>query len=313
MKPLVSIIVPVYNVERYLRRCLDSMTNQTYGNLEIILVNDGSTDKSKIICQEYASNDSRIILIDQKNSGSSIARNKGLDIAKGGIISFVDSDDHIDVSMLDEMVHFMLKNDLDIVEIEPRAKKTRALDAEHRIEDVLSATKRIITSTGFSVWRRIYKRDLIDGLRFIPGIIHQDVFYTIDVLNRTSKLGYIKNPLYYYNTANVSVIRSKYTTEKIKAGIRATEYIIENIPKSPELDQVINNYVTYYYTDHFFLLSRNTHVDPDRSYRRKLKKEISRTSGSTNKNLRTTMVKMLPIGVMEVISRFGESLKKVKT
>ncbi|MBC3758984.1 glycosyltransferase [Hyunsoonleella sp. SJ7] len=313
MKPLVSIIVPVYNVEPYLRRCLDSMANQTYRNLEIVLVNDGSTDNSKSICEQYASKDSRIIVLNQKNSGSSIARNNGLDVAQGDIICFVDSDDHIDVSMLDEMVHFMKKNDLDVVEIDPRTEKPSSHDIERRIEDTLSATKRIIASTGFSVWRRIYKRKLVEGLRFIPGIIHQDVYYTIDVLNRISKLGYIKSPLYLYNTDNLSVIRSKYTTEKIKAGIRATEYIMKNTPKIPELNQVINNYVTYYYTDHFFLLSRNTHVDPDLSYRKKIKKEIFRTSSSANKNLRTTMVKILPIRIMEVISRFGVSFKKFKT
>ena len=113
-KPLISVVVPVYNVEQYLKKCLDSIIKQKYNNLEIIIVNDGSTDNSQKICQEYVKKDKRIKLITQKNQGLSAARNTGIDNAHGKYISFVDSDDYLDLEFINELYNTIIENKSDI-------------------------------------------------------------------------------------------------------------------------------------------------------------------------------------------------------
>nr|WP_051700005.1 glycosyltransferase [Limosilactobacillus reuteri] len=115
-KPLVSIIIPVFNVEKYVSQCVKSIQNQTYINLEIILINDGSTDCSEDICKEYAQDDKRIVLLNQKNGGQSKARNKGLDFCHGEYILFVDADDYISKFLVEDTISFAIRENLDIVE-----------------------------------------------------------------------------------------------------------------------------------------------------------------------------------------------------
>jgi glycosyltransferase involved in cell wall biosynthesis len=300
MNNKISVIIPVYNVERYLERCLDSLVNQIHKNIEIILINDGSTDSSKSICEKYVQNDDRIRLINQKNGGSSIARNSGLDAATGDIIAFIDSDDYIEDTMFSSMFECMQTHNLDVVEIAPiGTDNNKEFSNKLVIEDSVTSSVRVIKNTAFSVWRRIYKKALVNEMRFIPGIIHQDVFYTIDVLNKAKKIGYLDKPLYVYNTENISIIRSKYSIEKINTGIRATEYIINKSIDHPKVKSAINNYVVFYYTDHYFLLSRNKSIDPEKKFRNKLRKEIYRRINSKNVGLRSLLVLLAPKWFME--------------
>ena len=113
---LISVIVPVYNVEKYIRECLDSIVNQTYKNLQIILVDDGSTDNSGKICDEFAKKDSRITVVHQENQGAGAAKNTGLELIEGEYFSIIDSDDYIDLSMYEKMVSLMKQYDSDIVQ-----------------------------------------------------------------------------------------------------------------------------------------------------------------------------------------------------
>ena len=115
-KPLISVIVPVYNVEKYIRECLDSIVNQTYKNLQIILVDDGSSDNSGKICDEFAKKDSRITVVHQENQGAGAAKNTGLELIEGEYFSIIDSDDYIDLSMYEKMVSLMKQYDSDIVQ-----------------------------------------------------------------------------------------------------------------------------------------------------------------------------------------------------
>lgn len=299
----ISVVVPVYNVENYLPSCIDSIINQSYKQLEIILVNDGSTDSSGIICEKYATNDKRVIIKHIKNSGSSVARNEGLDIATGEYIAFVDSDDYINTDMFSQMVEALEEYNLDFVEITPNHLLNKNLiDKKLYIEDRVTAINRILKTTAFSVWRRLYRKDLVSEMRFIPGIIHQDVFFTMDVLNKIEKSGFINNTLYYYNKDNYSVIRSKYSKQKLETGIRATEYIVKSLKDYSKTKKAVDNYLTHYYTDHFFLLSRNTSIDPNKKYRKKLKSAIIQSINNSNKSLRPLMVRYLPIWLMNMIS-----------
>tara|TARA_R100001369_G_scaffold92624_1_gene138802 strand:+ start:1768 stop:2706 length:939 start_codon:yes stop_codon:yes gene_type:complete len=310
MTNLISVIVPVYNAEKYLERCINSICNQTYKNLEIILVNDGSSDNSKEISKTFVKNDSRIKLINQLNGGSSIARNTGLENATGDIISFVDSDDFIDETMLSEMHELMVIHNLDVVEIERNAElSTTVFDHSFTIEDQLSAIERIIKTTAFQVWKRLYKRSVVENMRFIPNIIHQDVFFTIDIINKTESIGFLNTPLYNYNRESIGIIRSKYSVMKRDIAIRATEYIKNNIPKNYKLNKVMDAYIVNYYSDHYLLLSRNLVFDTKRYYRKKLKKEIFKSLNKSNLNIRSLLILVLPIIVIEKISFIYLSLK----
>lgn len=303
MRHKISVIVPVYKVEAYLKRCVESILNQTYKNLEVILINDGSPDNSGKLCDDFANKDNRVIVIHKKNEGSSCARNAGLDRAKGDYIAFVDSDDHINPSMIETMLNCAIENKLDVVEIIPKKSNSSTVsDNSFLIQDQVTASKRIIETAAFAVWRRLYKTSVISDLRFIPKIIHQDVFYTIDVLNRIEQLGFLKRQLYNYNMDNESIIRSKYSLEKITIGIRATEYIINNTQNGTELQQTVNNYTTHYYTDHYFLLSRNTEFDPNKVFRKKLRRTVKSLISFNNYTLRSLMVVILPYKIMEYIS-----------
>jgi glycosyltransferase involved in cell wall biosynthesis len=310
MTDKISVIVPVYKVENYLHRCIDSLINQTHQNLEIILVNDGSPDKSGDICDEYALKDSRIIVIHNKNEGSSCARNAGLDVATGEFISFVDSDDSIDTIMLQTMLSAIQEHNLEAIEIPAKfSYEDKVFDDKLTIEDPVAASKRIIKNVGFAVWRRLYHKSLVEGMRFIPGIIHQDVFYTMDMLKRVKRHGYLNSTLYYYNSDGESIIRSKYSIHKITVGIRATEYISDNAIEHPEIREEINNYTANYYTDHYFLISRNTEIDPDKKFRTKLKSEIKKSLNFKNLKLRSLLVILLPTKIIELISSGYQSMK----
>ena len=135
--PKVSVIIPVYNVEKYLRECLNSVINQTLKDIEIILVDDGSTDSSLSICQEYAKKDDRIIVLTQQNQGAAVARNNGIKIAKGEYLSILDSDDYFDLSMLEKLYNKAVKDDLDITICRAQALN----DLDKKISDMQYSVK----------------------------------------------------------------------------------------------------------------------------------------------------------------------------
>lgn len=310
MSNLISVIVPVFNAEKYLERCINSISNQTHKNLEILLVNDGSTDSSKSICETLAKKDTRIKLFNQENRGSSIARNTGLDNATGDFISFVDSDDYIENVMLKKMLELLIKHDIEVVEIERNSESdNKVFDNSFTIEDAVKATERIIKTTSFQVWKRLYKKSVVEKMRFIPNIIHQDVFFTIDVINNVSSIGFLNSKLYIYNRESMGIIRSKYSAMKRDIAVRATEYLQKNLPKSDSLKKVMDDYIVGYYTDHYFLISRNVIFDKDRSHRKKLKKEILKSANFSNIKLRSFLVILLPTKIMEIISQTYQPIK----
>lgn len=319
--PLLSVIVPVYNVEAYLGRCIDSIINQTYSNLEIILIDDGSTDKSWSICKAYAEKDSRIITRQQSNSGSSVARNTGLDLASGDYIGFVDSDDWIDRNMFQLMLTFLLKNNLHVVEcgvVDSKSFKSsfdlKKFSVDSLIETQEEGIKRLLTSNNFSVWRRIYSKEIVQDLRFIPGKIHQDVFFTIDVLNKTKKQGYLPLPLYIYNNENESVIRSPYNAQKMDAK-DALYYIVNQTKKYDDKTKAIaKKYLLEGLVNHYNPLFFHQYLDKDYKHRKLLKKEISEQLSikDGNYSLFSILAKILPCKIYGSILKFNALRIKLK-
>lgn len=289
MNILISVIVPVYNVEPYLDRCIQSIINQTYSYLEIILVNDGSSDSSGSICDNYALSDSRISVYHIKNGGSSIARNYGLKQSKGDFIGFVDSDDWIQPSMFNTLIEFALAKDLKVVETSSvhshlvNKSATTQPEIHAKIEDRDTALKRIIANKRFAVWRRIYHQSLIRNRFFIEGVLHQDVYYTLDILNDVSEIGYFENQFYVYNVQNpTSVIRSDYSIKKLKS-INAGIYVVENTKQySNEIKDLAKRYLFEFLTYHYDQLYFKSFLDKDHSHRKNIRKTIKKYH---NKNI----------------------------
>lgn len=208
MQPLLSVIIPVYNVEKYLKRCVDSIINQTYENLEIILVDDGSPDKSGGICDEYAKTDKRIKVIHQENAGLSGARNSGISAAKGDFITFVDSDDWIDKDMYRQMLEYQRANDLDIVCADTYLVKFSKTDFRPLFENDMifsgqEALNLILTGKiDNAAWNKIYRTIVFGDVRYPLRRIYEDVATTYKVFAKAAKIGYLKKPFYYYFLKN---------------------------------------------------------------------------------------------------------------
>lgn len=176
----ISVVIPVYNVEDYLRPCLDSVIGQTYENLQIILVDDGSTDHSGQICDVYQKKDSRIVVIHQENGGLSEARNRGIDIARGRYITFIDSDDVVDTTYCQEMLKCLKTHDADIslcnvvyFREQLPEQYEMAGDFVYDAKDAVAGYLRGIVSA--TAWGKLYKRELFNMVRYPKGKVYEDL------------------------------------------------------------------------------------------------------------------------------------------
>jgi len=204
---LISIIVPAYNVAEYLPRCLDSILGQTYTNLEVILVDDGSTDDTPSICDEYAKKDNRIKVIHRTNGGLSAARNSGLNIATGDYIGFVDSDDYIDLNMYEIMLNNIERFGASIANcgyhevgndtfVRKFSNKITLLDTSEALEVyALEGEGKYISN---SVWNKLFSKETVKDIRFVEGRTCEDLVYTGEALVNAIGVVYIEAPLYYY-------------------------------------------------------------------------------------------------------------------
>ena len=234
--PKVSIIVPVYNCEKYLKRCLDSLVMQTLENIEIICINDGSTDKSLDILKEYESN---IVIINQENQGQSIARNKGLEVAKGEYIGFVDSDDWVDTDYFEKLYKTAKKHDTDIaatgiVRLNNFNKKFHIKFSEEIITDDVNKKFQLCDVPDKSyVWNKIYKRKelLNNKLKFVENLIYEDCIFTPQALHKLNKLVTVPDTYYYYwrrANSTVTLRNKKSNKDKIYAHGWAENYMKEH-------------------------------------------------------------------------------------
>ena len=215
--PLISIIVPIYKVEPYLRRCLDSIVNQTYTNLEIILVDDGSPDGCPQICDEYAVKDKRIIVIHKENGGLSAARNAGLDICKGEYISFIDSDDWVSEKYIKTLFNISTKENADIAIGEYISTSGNILKEQNSIFIKTFSSKEALfrlfskNNTTYTIsCAKLYKRELFSSLRFPIGKYHEDEFTTYILFYNSKKIVYTSEILYYYYQRAGSIVSTRH-------------------------------------------------------------------------------------------------------
>lgn len=228
---MVSVIIPVYNVERYLARCLDSVLGQTVGDMEVICVDDGSSDSSAAIAAGYEKSDSRVKVIRQANAGQGAARNRGLDAIGGESFAFVDADDYLHPQYLETLLRAMEKSCAPIVASDRYTCTSKAAHAAaaadlrqwgaecgvFRFRDFVR-DRRIFSS----VWNKLYRRDAAGDVRFLSHPF-EDWPYLVKVFAKAGTYAKISAPLYFYNDENVSTIRSPFGERKVKGYLTGIE------------------------------------------------------------------------------------------
>lgn len=203
---LISVIIPVYNVEPYVKRCIDTVLNQTYKNIEIIIVDDGSTDNSGKICDEYKNKDNRVIVIHKENGGLSDARNTGIENCKGKYIVFVDSDDYIETTMVEKLYNDIKSSNADIsicgiyvsendtIKEKVTPKKSFSISGNTKYDYIYNE----YSLQTIVAWNKLYKRSIFKKIRYEKGRVHEDEIIICDILNNAKKISYMLEPLYYY-------------------------------------------------------------------------------------------------------------------
>ena len=214
---LISVIIPIYNVENELEKCLNSVINQTYKRLEIILIDDGSTDGCGLICDRYQKQDIRIKTIHKDNGGLSSARNVGLDVATGDLVSFVDSDDFLENTMLEELKKNMeeFNSDISVCNFYFVNKKQEKRNFTFNEKSFVSVGKDKFANiqnkydclTVYS-WNKLYRRKVFENIRYPEGKIFEDSYILCDLLNNANKVSYILKPLYNYVKREDSITNS---------------------------------------------------------------------------------------------------------
>ena len=224
-KDLISVIVPIYNVEKYVEKCINSIIRQTYRNLEIILVNDGSTDGSLDICQKYEALDERIVVINKQNGGLSDARNAGLDIATGKYIGFVDADDWLAENMYANLLSACNAHSADMAAckmIEVCSEEEICLNDNvgYACLTQYEAIKAQIEKNddidiNVSVCCKLFKKGLINELRFQKGVHYEDIMFSIIILSRIKKCAYDASGLYFYRKNRNESITQNWLTKRV--------------------------------------------------------------------------------------------------
>lgn len=229
MNDLISVIVPVYNVERYLEKCIRSILEQSYSEFELLLINDGSTDKSREICEELSKLDDRIRLYHKSNGGLSDARNYGLNRIRGQYVAFIDSDDYVHENYLKDLYCNIKKHDAMVsicsfvlVGEDGRQIDIEQFDSNTQVILGLDLLERVLTSNGYKyvvAWNKLYKSILFDDLRFDKGKLYEDEFINFRIFYNSFKVAVVHTPLYYYLQRKGSIIKSSMTMEKLEMSI----------------------------------------------------------------------------------------------
>lgn len=243
MDPLITVIIPIYNVEQYLHQCVDSILNQTYKNLEIILVDDGSPDNCGVICDKYAKLDERIRVIHKKNGGLSDARNAGLNIMQGEYIVFVDSDDWMEPDGINYLYQLAEKNDADLViggveKVEDESGKiiwtTRDTKPLFYAYQKSQEAMKDMFLNGCASWARLYKKSVHESIRFPVGEINEDEAIVLNILDLCQKIVQTNHVVYKYRYRKQSITSTNWHKKKMlwhEHCKKNLEYISEKYPE----------------------------------------------------------------------------------
>lgn len=279
---LISIIVPIYNTEKYLRDCLNSIINQSYENLDIILINDGSTDRSKKICEEYVNKDKRIRLINQKNMGAAMAKNTGLDLIKGDLFTIIDSDDILHPNNLEILYKNMINTDADIIEgnfTTTLDKFNNELNIKNSIDmmnikvfNTEKALEELIISRKFhqTPWNKLYKTELLKDIRFPDRKYIDDEYWTYKLFLNAKRVSSLDLITYYYRQHESSTMGKSYSVRRLDAVDALHERYLIIKERFPNLEYLVLKSFLLCCIYNFQKLCMNLNLDKNKFYRQEL-------------------------------------------
>ena len=285
--PEISIIVPVYRVEKYINKCVDSILNQTFQDFELILVDDGSPDNCGAICDEYAKKDKRVLSVHKKNGGLSDARNSGIEVASGKYIGFIDSDDYISNDMYETLYNNIVKYNADVSvcglydcygeKVVPQdiEKGVFEFNASQAVEYMLSGK-----GIGLFAVNKLYKRKIFEDVRYPVGKTYEDAFVIVDILIKTKKVIIDTTPKYYYMHRESSITLSNFSKKYydiLEAQMHNMKLIKENFP---DLEDVGRFRIWWAYKQILSRLALN-----DKETRKEFKKDKKYISKMIRKDL----------------------------
>ena len=323
---MISVIIPVYNVENYLEECLKSVQTQTYTNIEVILVNDGSTDNSKMICERYCQEDSRFHLISQTNQGQSVARNVGVEVSTGEFIAFVDSDDVIKANYLEELMKYM-SDDIDIVEsiftvskkdfLVENSKETEILFEGNSQEAVKIFPNHVLSVNPVT---KLYRRSIVEAVPYLEGFIFEDIYSGIGMLKYIRKIVKIDYVGYYYRQHQSSTMHRTFTEKNLDVFV-VCDKLIELYSDSEELLPYIGSFLVDIATMHYqgYIRKGNPYAE---FYNQKLAEYVTLTKKNPDLAKASRLIKLynfcpkyynsIVFPIYYAIWKFKNGIKEVK-
>lgn len=265
--PLISVIVPIYKVEKYLDKCVESIVSQTYKNLEIILVDDGSPDNCPKMCDDWEKKDKRIKVIHKKNGGLSDARNKGIDLAKGDYLTFVDSDDYVEKDYTAFLYKNLVNNNADISMgkqfVRYSNKTLNTGSGNIYIVNPHDCFDKLLYGEDFDVsaWAKLYKKELFENVRYPKGKIFEDSATTYKLIDKSNIIVLNSKPIYNYIIRDDSITTNNFNEKKMEL-ITATKEMCEYIEKKyPDLENGCERRVMYSYLSTLSQLAKTKQVN----------------------------------------------------
>ena len=280
---MLTVIVPIYNSEKYLKRCVESIQEQTYSDLEILLIDDGSTDNSLQICNELAEHDNRLVVIHQENKGVSAARNNGLNSATGEYITFVDSDDSIEEDMYELLMSELIKYNADMAHCGyKRIENDTVKDVNGTHEIYIQTNAETINNMlsgklyNCGLWNKVFKREVLNDLKFDEDIkINEDVLFCYNALQQAHKCVFIDETKYLYYVHDKSACNTTDSLRKLTDSIRASEIMLRNC-KYDENKIVLEERLFYCYLrlNRWYVLCPSSSRDTQKENERNKLKEL---------------------------------------
>ena len=289
----ISVIVPIYKVESYLNRCIDSILNQTYTDYELLLVDDGSPDNCSAICDKYAEKDNRIIVIHKNNGGLSDARNTGIDWCFQNSCSewicFIDSDDWIHPSFLEIMYNMIIKNNVKVAVCDfDRVSEMTIFSKENFKVNKYDPLDLFVNykTTATIACNKLYKKELFQGIRYPVGRLHEDEFTTHKILYLAGPVIYIRCPLYYYYYNETSIMHQDYSLRKMDAidAFEEQQIFFKSIGRDDLVRQWDRN-IQGAYGFHYYKLKENGYDEYAANLRRKSINHLKKMKHENNLKL----------------------------
>ena len=281
---MISVIVPVYNVEKYLEECLDSIQNQTYSDIEVILVNDGSTDKSKEICGKYCKQDNRFQLLNQENQGLSAARNRGVAASTGEFIAFVDSDDIIRQDYLEVLIRYM-SEEVDIVESQFTVHKKEFFNENYKeinvifegdSEEAVKAVPKHVLSV--NPVTKLYRRSVVEAVPYLEGLIFEDIYSGVGMLKYIRRIIKSDYTGYYYRQHGTSTMHRTFTEKNLNV-FTVSDKLIDLYSDRENLLPYIGSYLVHVTTMHY-----QDYIRKDNPYAKVYNQKLAEYVAITKKN-----------------------------